>query len=249
MRQHIETETIKNSYNTAYKEEINRITAQEGILEFEFICKIIEKYITNSLNVVYDIGSGCGKYTEYFLRKGVQVGCVDISENLVNYFRSTIEYKFKEQLLFNKVCCATKLRWIPSESADMVVLMGPMYHITDILERRKVWYRMNKILKKSSFLIVVFLDCLDNSTIDLITKYNIVSYKKFTTYDISQVMFGGFKVPQFRCSPQNAELETIEWFDMVAVQRFPEYSTSQIFDSSCTFEKNPDQYIAIFKKK
>lgn len=249
MRQQIETETIKNAYNSAYKEEINRITAQEGVLEYEFICKIIEKYIPNSLNIVYDIGSGCGKYTEYFLRKGIQVGCVDLSENLVNYFRSTIEYKFKEQLLFNKVCCTTKLNWIPSESADMVILMGPMYHLTDLHERRKVWYRMNKILKKDSFLIVVFLDCLDNITKDLITKHNIVSYRKFITYDISQVRFGGFKVPQFRCSPQNAEQETLEWFDMVAVQRFREYSAPQIFDSLCSFEKNQDQYIAIFKKK
>lgn len=249
MRQHIETQTIKNAYNAGYKEEINRITEPAGILEFEFICNILERYLNYSLNVVYDIGSGSGKYTEYFLRKGILVGCVDISENLIKHFRNTIEYKLKDKLLFNKVCCATQLGWIPPESADMVILMGPMYHLIDMYKRRKVWYHMNKILKKDSLLIVVFLDCLDNNLKDLIREHNILSYRKFANYDISRVRFGGISISQFRTSPLYAEEETKEWFDVVNIEQFPGQSAFNLSKSSNIVHKTTDQYIIIFKKK
>ncbi len=249
MTRYSETETIRNAYNAAYQEEVDRLYTAEGIKEFSLVCKIIEKYLKKSENVIYDIGSGSGKYTKYFLNRGESVGCIDISENLINYFTSTIQNELKENLLFSKNCCASDLEWLPKNSADLILLMGPMYHLTDIKIRRKVWQNMNKMLKNGGYLVTLFLKSLELNSKMANVVTNTTSYRKMEEYDISHVSFGGFSVPQFRCNPDYAAFEAKDWFDVIEIDQFSKIYEKNFSKSKKMKEINSDQYAVIYRKK
>jgi SAM-dependent methyltransferase len=248
MTQITENETIKKAYNAAYKEEIKRGSGNDGISEFEFVCNIIEKYLKRG-DVVYDIGSGTGKYSEHCLLKGNSVGCVDISDKLIDYFNRRIGSELKNKLIFSKTCCATNLEWISVESADLVLLMGPMYHITDLNYREKVYYQIYNILKKNGILIVVFLNSLEKNDTPPFLNHNIIRYQQHSGYDISHVRFGGFSVPQFRCKPIFAVAESKEWFIPVEINKFRKHFQVGHTDSKHASDFISDQYTVVFRKR
>ncbi len=204
--------TIAAAYDLGVWEEATRL--EENCLreaECRLIMRVIDEYIASGSTVV-DIGSGPGRYADYLLKRNCKIGLVDLSQKSLDVFALHLKKNVKErQLLFCKKACASELDWIPENLADAVLLMGPLYHLTDETHRNRAIAHCKRILKLSGILIAVFLSpfpLLLNSQ----PQHNYLSGRptvfndKYIGKELStQVNFQGYEVPQYRCWPFHAE--------------------------------------------
>lgn len=228
---------LAEAYDAGAEEEYQRL-AESGrkLLEFERVCDAVESRIKAN-DVIVDIGSGPGRYAEYFLDKGYSLGCVDLSARSLKLFSDRISDRHTEKLIFNKVSCATQLHWIDDDTADALLLMGPMYHLTTSEKRLKVLRQCQRILKPDGHLFVMYMSphpvfstepWLQNNMLP--HPNGIVTYTKFKERI----------VPQFRCTAVQASEEAAPYFE--STQRV------EIFDSeSNNASDSAPQYLMIYK--
>ena len=202
---------IAKAYDAGVEEEYNRLTGSIlGEAEFLLITELMDEYIPNGSTVI-DVGSGPGRYAEYLLKRNCKVGVVDLSAKSLKAFSDRISNSsYQQNILFNRVSCATELSWITSKSADAILLMGPLYHLIYEEHRNKALYHCNRILKPGGYLFSVFLSPFplfcqqdeDYHSSYLFPDKNL--YKYIHSDIITHTHFQGFEVPQFRCWPKDA---------------------------------------------
>jgi SAM-dependent methyltransferase len=247
---HPETEILKRAYDAGAKDEYQRLTTPDGKIEFAKVCSAIEKY-TKPGAVIYDIGCGPGRYTEYFINKDYFVGCVDLSEKSLALFDERLQGTNNDKILFSKACCASELDWIDSESADTILLLGPMYHITDETKRKTVISHCHRILKKDGVVISMFMSPYPVITPKLLVENNLLEITEKENCMVTTTNFKGFIVPQYRCWPKNAISEFQHFFkesDIIHVDEIQPSSPdkrSRLNDN----ESFSHQYFVVYKKK
>jgi ubiquinone/menaquinone biosynthesis C-methylase UbiE len=195
--------TIAAAYNAGVEEELNRLTGDSsGKSEYNLITGLLDEYISNE-SVVIDIGSGPGRYAEHLLKRDCKVGVVDLSARSLKAFSDRMtDSCCKENIIFNRVSCATQLDWVDNNSADAILLMGPLYHLINKEHRNIALSHCKRILKSGGYLFSVFLspfpltDHFGIRNTDLLPKHT-----SLTTY----TNFQGYEVPQFRCWPDDVE--------------------------------------------
>jgi ubiquinone/menaquinone biosynthesis C-methylase UbiE len=177
--------------------------------EYSLIIELLDEYIPRD-SVVIDIGSGPGRYSEYLLMRECKVGVVDLSAKSLKAFSDRMENVCcKGNILFNKVSCATQLNWVADNSADAILIMGPLYHLITEEHRNIALSHCHRILKPGGFLFTVFLSPFPvlNQLTDC-KKIEKDDNHKFIFSDechITHTSFQGFNVPQFRCWPCDAK--------------------------------------------
>ena len=203
-------QTIAAAYDCGVEEEYRRLT--ENALreaEYSLITELLDEYIPKGSDVI-DIGSGPGRYAEYLMLNECRVGVVDLSANSLKAFSDRMEKVCcRGNILFNKVSCATQLQWIADNSADAILMMGPLYHLITEEHRNTALASCHRILKPGGYLFTLFLSPfpLLNQSVDCKTT-GLAERDKFIISDechITHTSFQGFKVPQFRCWPCNAK--------------------------------------------
>jgi ubiquinone/menaquinone biosynthesis C-methylase UbiE len=191
-------QTIAEAYDAGVKEEYNRLTETPlREAEFQLIIDLLDGYLPNGSTII-DIGSGPGRYAEHLLQRNCKVGVVDLSAKSLKAFSDRMENsQFQANIIFNQVSCATQLDWIASNSADAILLMGPLYHLITEEHRTVTLAHCNRILKSGGYLFSVFLSPFPQS----MHTQNSLSLEG---YKITHTCFKGFQVPQFRCWPNEA---------------------------------------------
>lgn len=186
-------QTIAASYDAGVEEEYNRLTETPlREAEYQLIVELLDEYIHPG-SVVIDIGSGPGRYAEHLLHRKCKVGLVDLSAKSLKAFSDRLEHSCDaDNIIFNKVSCATQLSWIDDGIADAILLMGPLYHLVSDKHRILALANCKRILKPGGLLFAVFLSpfLVSESTSDT---------------RITHTFFKGFDVPQFRCMPSDAK--------------------------------------------
>jgi SAM-dependent methyltransferase len=247
---HAEVDIIREAYNNSYMEEVARTSSIQGKNEFALVTSIINKYIKEK-DIIYDLGSGNGRFTDYYSKKGHMVGCLELSEKLLNYSMNHYEIS-GNSLLFRKNCCVSNIDWIPSESSDLCVIMGPFYHITDLIKRKTTISHLNRIIKKDGLLIVQFLNTVPQTSSEVLKNYRIRKYTSYTDHAISYTYFGGYLVPQFRCNTEFAIKEFKPLFDVEEIRQL--YHNDQNIKDLSYGKRNAkirynDQYLVVLRKK
>lgn len=205
-------EVIANAYDAGVEEEYNRLTESPlREAEFQLIIDLFDEYIPNGATII-DIGSGPGRYAEYLLKRECKVGVVDLSAKSLKAFSDRmIGSCFEQNILYNQVSCATQLNWINDNSADAILLMGPLYHLIDENHRNKALNHCKRILKPGGYLFSVFLSPFPEivNISDSIGKEVLFTNKELfrhiQTSAVTHTHFQGFEVPQFRCWPSTAK--------------------------------------------
>jgi ubiquinone/menaquinone biosynthesis C-methylase UbiE len=196
-------QTIAEAYDAGVEEEYNRLTENPlREAEYHLIVELLDEYITDGSTII-DIGSGPGRYAEHLLQRNCKVGVVDLSAKSLKAFSDRIENsQFQANIIFNQVSCATQLDWIASNSADAILLMGPLYHLIDEEHRTVALSHCHRILKPGGYLFSVFLSRFPVSTPQTVkTPKDLFS----ENHPITHTSFKGFQVPQFRCWPNEAK--------------------------------------------
>lgn len=149
--------------------EYNRLRTNIGLIEFERTKELLLENLPNPPAVIYDIGGAYGEYSWWLASLGYEVHLFDLSATNIKMSSELAKEYPNCALASSEVCDA---RRIPREdnSADAVLLMGPLYHITDYDERIKAIKESFRLLKKGG---VFFTAALTPYSVLL---YNITVY-------------------------------------------------------------------------
>ena len=125
--------------------------------EWQLSTELMDEYIAPG-STVLDVGAGPGRYAEYFLKeKNCKVGLVDLSQACLDKFTARIGSEHRDKVLFTWKSCATELSFVPDESFDAVLLMGPLYHLLEEGERRDAIAQCRRVLQPGGRIFASFI--------------------------------------------------------------------------------------------
>ena len=139
--------------------EIGRLERGLGIVEFHRTKEILSRYI-DSGKVVYDIGGGVGMYAAWLAKKGNEVHLIELAENAVEYAKANM---MQDCQFVAEIGNALQVNR-PDESADVVLLMGPLYHLRDRGDRLQALCEAFRVLKKGGLLVAAGISKFSSMT-------------------------------------------------------------------------------------
>jgi S-adenosylmethionine-dependent methyltransferase len=150
-------------------DEWNRLDTSSGKLEFILTKNIIMNYLKED-DVILDLGGGPGRYSIEFASLGYLVHLADLSEELLKQAEQKInEYKLDNIKSISKVN-AIDLSLYEDEIFDVVLVMGPLYHLTTVEERTSCLKEVFRVLKPNGKVIASYIPYLSGS-IGIVDRY------------------------------------------------------------------------------
>lgn len=136
-------------YSTGY--EAQRL--QRGVSHIELVRsqEIIMRYIPKPPATVFDIGGGPGVYAFWLAKQGYEVHLIDVNPLHIEQARQTSPSQSDAPLAEMEVGDARSVKSADS-SADVVLLMGPLYHLTERADRLMTLREAHRILKPGGLL-------------------------------------------------------------------------------------------------
>ncbi len=146
--------TVRRNYEDG-KEEYRSSESRYNNLEFYYTEKHISEYIGPSSSVI-ELGCGTGYYAMRFSKKCKEYIGIDITpENIEILNRKIFEFGLKN--VIGKVGDATKLENIPNQCFDVVLCLGPLYHLSPN-ERELVFAECKRICKNGGIAVFAYIN-------------------------------------------------------------------------------------------
>lgn len=157
------------AYYAAAPEE-DRLRAGAGQLEFARTCELVLRLAPPPPAVVLDVGGGPGAYAAWLAGLGYEVHLVDPVPRLVDAARQASAGLERPPASF-RVGDARRLER-PDRSADVVLLLGPLYHLPDGQDRARALAEAHRVLRPGGLLFAAaisrFASALDGLARDLL---------------------------------------------------------------------------------
>jgi len=141
--------TLQEYYDNFTEGE--RLFTGLGQLEFERTKLILNRFLPNQPAKILDIGGATGVYSSWLARKGYQVHLIDQSEKLVQQARHASQNQPDAPISSFTIGDARSLDY-PTKSIDVVLLFGPLYHLTEQEERYQALNEAFRVLKRGGIL-------------------------------------------------------------------------------------------------
>ena len=145
-----EMEQILEYYNSG--KEKDRLLRGIGVIEWERSREIISRYLPGGKKVIYDIGGGTGVYSRWLAELDHEVHMFELSPANVQYARH-LQASIENPIHSIEVADARSIDR-PDESADLVLLMGPLYHLPDQRDRLSALREASRLLKPGGTLLI-----------------------------------------------------------------------------------------------
>ncbi|HSD30318.1 MAG TPA: class I SAM-dependent methyltransferase [Gemmatimonadales bacterium] len=135
--------TIVEYYNRAPEED--RLAQGPFLLEEMRTREVIERHVRRPPATVLDVGGAAGAYALWLVDAGYTVHLVDAVPRLVAEAHSR-SIAWSRPLASCRVGEARALDF-PDQSADIVLLLGPLYHLTEAIDRARALGEARRVLK------------------------------------------------------------------------------------------------------
>lgn len=150
------------SYLSDYYEnfdENGRLESSYGKIEYITTMKYIERYLKPGMRVL-EIGAGTGRYSHALAQQGYQVDAVELIEHNIDMFKkNTLPGESVTVTQGN----ATDLQEFVSETYDITLVLGPMYHLFTKEDQRKALSEAVRVTKKGGVIFVAY--CMGDASI------------------------------------------------------------------------------------
>ena len=153
-------------------DEANRLKRGAGLLEIARMRELIQRFLPPPPTVVLDVGGGPGAYSCWLAQLGHEVHLIDPVEKHVKQAQEACDSQPAHPLASIALGDARSLMR-KDDSADVVLLMGPLYHLTSREQRLAALREAHRVLKPGGLIFAKainrfapLLDGLENGTID-----------------------------------------------------------------------------------
>ena len=148
---------IERHYNK-HPEDL-RLLRRHGIVEFETTMYHLHRYLQPGMRLL-DIGAGTGRYTSALMAEGYEVKAVEL-------VRRNIDVFLKREPTADVIQGdARHMPFLPDASADVTLLLGPLYHLIGFDEKLKALAEAKRVTKPGGLIFVAYL----------MNEYSILSY-------------------------------------------------------------------------
>lgn len=127
--------------------------SQAAKVEFLTTVRYIEKYLTPGARIL-DIGAGAGEYSLYFAKKGYCVDALELADANIAAFRGKLTGTEPIDLIQGN---ALDLSRYPDSSFDIVLLLGPLYHLHKEKDRLRCIAEAKRVCKPGGKLFFAFI--------------------------------------------------------------------------------------------
>jgi ubiquinone/menaquinone biosynthesis C-methylase UbiE len=152
--------------------EVQRLSGALGQLELLRTKEIISRYLPAPPATILDVGGGPGVYACWLARDGHEVHLIDPVPLHVEQARQASEGQPDYQIASINLGDARKLHQSDT-SVDAVLMLGPLYHLTERDDRLLALREAYRVLKKSGHLFAAgisrFASLLDGLDRDLLS--------------------------------------------------------------------------------
>ncbi|MEJ6466250.1 class I SAM-dependent methyltransferase [Fusobacterium ulcerans] len=140
-----------NFYNN-YDED-NRLALRHGSVEFLTTMHYIEKYIKSG-DTVLEIGAGTGKYSHTLARQGYTVDAVELVEHNIEIFNKNTE---SDENITITQGNAMDLSSFSNNQYDITLLLGPLYHLYSIEDKRQALSEAIRVTKPGGVIFAAYV--------------------------------------------------------------------------------------------
>lgn len=145
------------SHYSSYREDNRATSSRANSLEFHYTKKLLGEYISLESSVI-ELGCGTGYYAMHFAEQCAQYIGVDLSPDNIAVFKEKISAEGKKNVR-GVVGNATALPGFSDNSFDIVLCLGPMYHLPKE-ERMKVFGECYRIAKSGAILAFAYINSI-----------------------------------------------------------------------------------------
>ncbi len=150
---------VGRHYDEIYELEVSRLEKWSPV-EYRITLRYLRRYLPDGA-VIAKIGVGGGLYSEYMLRRGCTLHLVDVSQRLIEATTA----RLREKGLYGGVASvtrasATDMPFLQDASMDAVLLLGPLYHLSTLEQRRAALAEANRILKPGGLIFAAGINRL-----------------------------------------------------------------------------------------
>jgi ubiquinone/menaquinone biosynthesis C-methylase UbiE len=140
---------VKIYYNRGREQA--RLTRENNQLELVRSQEIISRYLPKPPATILDVGGGAGVYALWLARLGYTVHLVDLMPIHIEQATTAAQVQPDYPLASASVGDARKVDF-PDNSVDSVLMLGPLYHLTERAERVEALREAYRVLKPSGYL-------------------------------------------------------------------------------------------------
>lgn len=148
-----ESERVEAVYANVFREETRLTWSQAARVEFLTTVKVIEEYLHPGARIL-DVGAGAGEYSLHFARQGYSVDAVELASANIAAFERRVEPGMDLRLRQGN---AKDLSAFAGGSFDVVLLMGPLYHLERAEDRRQAIREAKRVCKPGGAIFFAFI--------------------------------------------------------------------------------------------
>lgn len=162
-------EIIINHYNN-YDEE-NRLTSKSHLPEYLTTMKYIEKYLKPNSRIL-EIGAGTGRYSIALAEKGYTVDAVELVPHNIEILKKKVKSNHKINIYEGDAC---ELNFLDDNTYDMVLLLGPMYHLFNDADKHEAMSEAIRVAKHGGVIYAAYCNS-DTCIYNMFLKRIILEY-------------------------------------------------------------------------
>ena len=153
---------LDNFYNKASEE--TRLEKGMGIFEFERIKDLIAQQISMHNSTIIDVGGGTGKYAEWLSKNGHTVHLV---EPVLKHIKLAEKRAKKLKNPFSVTVGEAKKLPFEDNTANLVILHGPLYHLQRREDRIAAILEAKRVLKKGGIILGFAINATASTVVGL----------------------------------------------------------------------------------
>lgn len=144
-------------YNRGYED--GRLASRHGSVEFLTTMRYIQRYIKPDDRMI-EIGAGTGRYSHALARQGYAVDAVELIPHNIEIFRQHTQPNEKITITQGN---AMDLSVFVSNTYDMTMLLGPMYHLFTKADKRQALQEAIRVTKPGGLVFAAY--CISDPSI------------------------------------------------------------------------------------
>jgi ubiquinone/menaquinone biosynthesis C-methylase UbiE len=150
---------LEDYYNS--RDEENRLLSQHGQVEYLTTMKYIHECLSAFASpTVLEVGAGTGRYSVALAKEGYSVTAVELVQHNLDVLRSKLDGSEPITAVQGN---ALDLSVFKDRSFDVTMLLGPMYHLYTLEDKKQALAEAVRVTKPGGYILVAY--CMNEPTV------------------------------------------------------------------------------------